>query len=262
MRWRSVRAILLQDFFITKHSLEIFFDIFFYSFASLIIFGYISLYLSQGNNIAVAQDLLIAVIFWEVIRINQYSTSVSSLWNVWSHNTSNMFIAPLKTLEYLTAHIISATMKSASTFITASIIAYFVFKVNILSLGLFPVIFSYINMVIFATAVGLVLIGLVFQFGTKVQAITWGFIFLIQPFCAVYFPVNSLPQGLQWLAHCFPVTYFFEWLRTIHGGGAFSRYTILAAFLFNIVYLVAGAKVFSLQIAASKRSGQLVRNDL
>jgi ABC-2 type transport system permease protein len=197
-----------------------------------------------------------------VLRINQYSISVSSMWNVWSHNLSNMFIAPIKVSEYLLAHIIMATVKSMFVLIVSIVLVRYVFHISILSLGIGPVLFSYLNMIIFATAIGLVLIGLVFQYGTKVQALTWGTIFMLQPFCAVYFPVSVLPGFLQPLADLFPVTYFFEWLRSIHEKMSFNSYHLLSAFIFNLVWLAIGCWIFSRQLASAKRTGQLVRNDL
>jgi ABC-2 type transport system permease protein len=262
VRWRNIRAVLLQELYVTKSSWEVIFDIFIFSLANLIVFGFISRYLTGGNNVHQGQNLFISVIFWEVIRITQYSTSVSTMWNVWSHNLSNMFIAPIRIKEYIVAHIISAVCKSLFVLGIASVISRYIFDLNLLSLGIFPVLFSYLNMVIFAIAIGLVMVGLVFQFGTRIQALTWGFIFIIQPLCAVFFPVNILPPILQVVAHCFPITYFFEWLRALHDGVPYGMTTVGAAFAFNVLYLVVGCVVFSRQVAASKRSGQLARNDL
>ncbi|HUP26512.1 MAG TPA: ABC transporter permease, partial [Candidatus Limnocylindrales bacterium] len=191
-----------------------------------------------------------------------YSTSVSSMWNVWSHNLSNMFIAPLRVTEYLLAHIISATLKSLFILVCAVILVRFVFDLNILGLGILPVLFSYFNMVIFGTAIGLILIGLVFQYGTRIQALTWAVIYFIQPLCAVFFPVSILPAFIQPLAYIFPVTYFFEWLRAIHAGGSYSLQKVLFAFIFNLIYLLACSFIFSRQLVAAKNSGQIVRNDL
>lgn len=262
MKWRNVKAVLLQEMYVTKGSWEVIFDVFVFSLASIIVYGFISRYLAGASNNLIGQNLLIAVIFWEVVRITQYSTSLSSMWNVWSHNLSNMFIAPIKTSEYITAHIISATSKALLVLVLAMILSPLVFHLNILSLGLFPIVFSFINMIIFAISIGMVLIGLVFKHGTKIQALTWGSIFLIQPFCAVFFPVHILPPFMQAIAHCFPITYFFEWLRAIHAGIPYGVTTVVFACLFNILWLVIGCFIFSKQIAASKRSGQLARNDL
>jgi ABC-2 type transport system permease protein len=262
MSWRGVKAVLMQDAYVTKASLEVIFDIFIVTLINIMLFGFISNYFSEGSNNLRAESLLVAIIFWEVIRINQYSISVSSMWNVWSHNLSNMFIAPIKVSEYLLAHFISATFKSLFVLISAIALAHYVFDINILDLGLFPVLFSYFNMVIFGTAVGFILIGFVFQYGTRIQAVTWGTIYLLQPLCAIFFPVQVLPVFIQPIAYTFPVTYFFEWLRALHAGETYSTLRILGAFCLNCIFLLVCSYVFSRQLAASKRSGQLVRNEL
>jgi ABC-2 type transport system permease protein len=213
MRWSSIKAVLRQEIYVTRASWEVIFDIFIFTLANIVLFGFIANYLAQGssgNNKLQIESLVIAVIFWEVLRINQYSTSISSMWNVWSHNLSNMFIAPIRVTEYLAAHIIMATIKSMFVLLCSMIMVNYVFHINLLSLGLGPILFAYLNMVIFATAIGLVLIGLVFQFGTKVQALMWGIIYVIQPFCAVYFPITILPTFLQPIAYLFPATFFLN----------------------------------------------------
>ena len=263
MRWRAVKAVLVQDLFVTRASLEVIFDIFIFTLINISLFGFIANYLVQGgNNTYQVQGLLISVIFWEVIRINQYSITVSSLWNVWSHNLCNMFIAPIKITEYIMAHLISATSKSILLLSIAIILTKLVFHLDVLSIGILPVLFMYINMVIFATAVGIVLLGLIFKRGTRIQALAWGSIYIIQPLCAVFFPVSVLPSFLQPVSYIFPITYFFEWIRALHTGGTYSTAKVLAAFVYNIVFLIICSYIFSRQLKASKYSGQLVRNDL
>ncbi len=262
MRWSSVKAVLLQEAYVTRASWEVIFDIFIFSLANIVLFGLIAQYLAGSSNNPQVEGLLIAVIFWEVIRIIQYSTSVSSMWNVWSHNLSNMFIAPLKITEYLAAHVISALIKSVFVLSISIVIARYMFHVNVLTLGAGPILLTYVNMVLFAIAIGLVLLGFVFQFGTKVQALTWGTIFMIQPFCAVYFSVATLPPVMQGITYLFPASYFFEWLRALHTGADYAATNIFLACVLNLVYLLVGAYIFSRQLAAAKRSGQLARNDL
>ena len=266
IRWSAIKAILRQEVYVTRASWEVIFDIFIFTFANIVLFGFIANYLVAGSTTASGklqvQSLVVAVVFWEALRISQYSASVSSMWNIWSHNLANMFIAPVRVTEYLLAHIIAATVKSAFVMVCAIALVAFLFDVNILGLGLGTVLFGYLNMIIFGTAIGLVLIGLVFQHGTKIQALTWGTIFMIQPLCAVFFPVDVLPGFLQPIAYAFPATYFFEWLRASYEGVAYGNVRLFAAFVFNIGWLLAAALIFTRQLAAAKRSGQLVRNDL
>jgi ABC-2 type transport system permease protein len=266
LHWPAIKAVLRQEVYVTMASWEVIFDIVIFTLANIVLFGFIANYLVQGSGSLGAQlqiqSLVVAVVFWEALRISQYSASVSSMWNIWSHNLSNMFIAPIRVTEYLIAHIIAALIKSVALMLCAIVLVAWVFHVHIMKLGLGAVLFGYLNMVIFGTAVGLVLIGLVFRHGTKIQALTWGTIFMIQPFCAVYFPVNVLPGFLQSIAYIFPATYFFEWLRALYEGVPYAQSRLLLAFAFNLVWLAAACWIFSRQLAAAKRSGQLVRNDL
>jgi ABC-2 type transport system permease protein len=266
LKWSAIKAVLRQEVYVTKASWEVIFDIFIFTLANIVLFGFIANYLVQGSDSLSSQlqvqSLVVAVVFWEALRINQYSASVSSMWNIWSHNLSNMFIAPIRVTEYLIAHVIAATIKSAFVLVCAIALVAYLFHISILSLGVGPILFGYLNMVIFGTAVGLVLIGLVFRYGTKIQALTWGTIFMIQPFCAVYFPVNVLPGFLQPICYLFPATYFFEWLRALYEKTAYSDAKLLLAFIFNLAYLVAACWIFTRLLANAKRSGQLVRNDL
>jgi ABC-2 type transport system permease protein len=263
MRWRSIRAVIMQELYVTRGSWEVIFDILVFAVINIFLFGFISAYLAQSSGSEVqAQSLLIAVIFWEVIRVTQYSTSVSSMWNVWSHNLCNMFIAPIKIIEYLLAHIITAVIKSLAIFTLALVLVKYMFNLNILSLGIVPIAFSFINMVIFAIALGLVLIGLVFKYGTRIQALSWGVIYIFQPLCAVYFPVSVLPAFLQPFSYLLPVTYFFEWLRAVHAGVDYGSGKIVFGFILNVILLLLSSYVFSRQLASAKQSGQLVRNDL
>ena len=102
MRWSSVKAVLRQEVFVTRASLEVVLDIFVFTLANIVLFGFIANYLARGTSGTSKleiQSLVIAVVFWECLRITQYSMSVSSMWNVWSHNLSNMFIAPIRVTE-------------------------------------------------------------------------------------------------------------------------------------------------------------------
>ena len=64
-------------------------------------------------NPTVAHYLYLGTLMWEIMRIAQYSMSLGVLWNVWSHNFSNMFITPLSMIEYVLAQMISAAAQSA-----------------------------------------------------------------------------------------------------------------------------------------------------
>jgi ABC-2 type transport system permease protein len=256
-----VCAVLLQEFYITKRSLEVIIDLPIFSFASIIIFGFINLFLRGGDNSVNGSYLMLGILFWEVIRVAQYSMSVGAMWNVWSRNLSNMFIAPLSIYEYFAAHIISSFAKVAVIFAASSLISFYFFNFNILSIGLLNLTLFILNLCIFAWALGILIMGLIFRFGTKIQALAWGMIFILQPFFAPFFPVEVMPDLMQKIAFLFPVTYIFEAARESLVKQGIKWEYIFYSFILNVIYLVSSVLIFKYLFRKSKDTGQFVRNE-
>lgn len=251
-----IKAVLLQEFFITRKSLEIIVDLFFFSIMAVVVFGFVSLFLSGSVNSTSAHYLLLGILLWEIIRITQYSMSVGSLWNVWSRNLSNMFIAPLSLKEYVFAHMLSGVAKALPTFILISIIAVVIFDFNIFSIGIVNLILGFINLTIFSWTIGLIILGLIFRFGTRIQALAWGLIFLFQPLTAAFFPVKILPDFLRLIAYSLPPTYVFEAARNALTNPSVNWNYAGIAFLQNIIYFLLSIWFFTTMVKKSKDTGQ------
>ncbi|HEY0580756.1 MAG TPA: hypothetical protein VGE94_01160, partial [Chloroflexota bacterium] len=116
-------AVLLQELYITARSVEVMVDLPFWSITTAIVFGFVTRFLSTVMNPTVAQYLYIGTLLWEIMRITQYSMSLGALWNVWSHNFSNMFITPLSMAEYVVAQMISGAVKAIVLFGVVAAIA-------------------------------------------------------------------------------------------------------------------------------------------
>ncbi|KKP32496.1 MAG: ABC-2 type transporter [Candidatus Roizmanbacteria bacterium GW2011_GWA2_32_13] len=86
MSLNRIKAILIHEVFISKHSFEIFNDIFLYPLFSIIVFGFMTLYLTGSAGKLITDQVLAGMIFWQVINIAQYSIGVGCLWDVWSRN--------------------------------------------------------------------------------------------------------------------------------------------------------------------------------
>lgn len=201
------------------------------------------------------------VLFWEVIRINQYALSVGSLWNMWSHNLTNVFIAPVTAPEYFAAYMFIAATEASLMFCLLVGVERLLFGFNILQVGLPLILASLVNCTIFAWTIGLVMIGLIFRFGTRIQALAWGIIFIFEPLTAAFFPVKVLPPVLQKIAWVFPPTYLFENLRAALNGNSINWPSIFFATILNLIYFGISALVFSAFFHKSKESGQFARMD-
>lgn len=261
MNLSRIYALMLQEFYITRRSLEVIIDLPIFSFASIIIFGFINLFLSGGDNLLNGSYLMLGILFWEVIRVGQYSMSVGAMWNVWSRNLSNMFISPLKVSEYFTAHIITSFIKVVLIFIANSLIAFHLFNFNIFELGLINIILFIFNLCLFAWSLGILIMGLIFRFGTKIQALAWGMIFILQPFFAPFFPVSVMPDAMQRIAFLFPATFIFEAARAGLIDSGVDWELLSYAFAINLIYFTSSVIIFNYLFKKSKGTGQFVRNE-
>jgi ABC-2 type transport system permease protein len=258
---RRIRGLLMQEYFLSIHSLEIVIDTLIFPIMNLVLFGLISQYIG-GGDASKMPFLILCVLLWEIIVVNQYNVTVSSLWSIWSHNLTNVFIAPISTFEYMTAQIIAAVTRAIGVVFVLAVGSYFVFDFNLLQVGVVNLILFTINLSVFAWWVGIVLLGFIFRYGVRLQAIAWGTVFVIQPFMAAFYPVSVLPGWMQVVSHAMPATYVFEAARgTLTHSGIDWRYTGIA-FALNVVFFIIACFVFGHLFRRSKESGQFARNDL
>ena len=266
MRLHRTAAILWQELFVTIHSTEVVVDIFFYPLVNVVVFGFVAEYLSgAGENSpsgTAGQFLLQGMLLWQVIWIVQYSVTLGSLWNVWSRNLSNMFVAPLMVKEYLFAQMLSGVVKAIGILAAGWAVARLFFGFDLLAMGWGALALTFANFVLFAFATGIAVIGLIFRYGTRIQALAWGLIAIFQPLSAAYFPLAVLPTGLRMLAYAFPPTFAFEAAREgLTLAQAIDWRLFGLSLAENIVYLVLCAALFRYLFRKSRDSGQFARNE-
>jgi ABC-2 type transport system permease protein len=261
MSLERVWAVLLQELYITRRSLEVIMDLPFFSIVSIVIFGFVSLFLTAAVDATAARYLLLGMLLWEIVRVTQYSTSVGVLWNIWSRNLSNMFVAPLSLPEYLLGQALSGLVKAALIFVAIALLARLVFRFDIFALGAANLVLSFVNLSVFAWSVGLVLLGLIFRYGTRIQALAWGLIFLFEPLTAALFPVAVLPPALQTVAYLLPPTYVFEAARAALADPSVDGRLFALAFVENLAYLGLAGLVFQFLFRRSRETGQFARNE-
>jgi ABC-2 type transport system permease protein len=259
MQFRHIKGLLIQEFFVTIRSYEVILDIFVLPSMLVVVFGFLANYLSGTTNPLIAHSLLTGMLFWQIIFVVQYSVSVSSLWNIWSRNLSNMFIAPMTLPEYIIAQIISATFKAISIFVPTSLLAIPIFHFNIYTLGFANLFFFSLCLAIFAVSFGLIVLGLIFRFGTRIQAFAWGLLPILQPIAAVFYPVQVLPAFLQPICYALPPTYIFEAIRATIAHPGIQWQSIGISFALDIVYFLFSLWFFNYMFNKSKEKGQFAR---
>lgn len=256
-----IKAIIMQELFITQRAIEVIIDLFYFSIITVVVWGLISLYIQDESAKLTGYSLLTGMILWEVVRVIQYSVSVGALWNIWSRNLSNMFIAPLSLKEYMIAGLISGIIKALLTLFIVAFISIFLFKFNIFQIGILNLSIYFINLTLFAWAIGIIILAFIFRYGTRIQALAWGAIFIFQPLTASFFPIKVLPIMLQKIAYFIPATHVFEAARTNLRNPSTNWGVVELMFVENIVYLIISLWFFNKMFNKSKETGQFAKNE-
>ena len=256
-----VQAVLLQELYITARSVEVIVDLPFWSLMTVVVFGFVTRFLSTVMNPTVAHYLYLGTLMWEIMRVAQYSMSLSVLWNVWSHNFSNMFITPLSMFEYVLAQVISGAVKAVVLFGLVTLVAAVLFDFNMLTMGLGNLALLFLNLLFFAYSIGLLILGIILRLGTRIQALAWGLVLIFQPLTAAYYPLSVMPPALQAIARLFPPTYVFEAARAGLESPEIRWTDIGIATAENVVYFGLALWFFNYMYRRSRQTGQFARNE-
>jgi ABC-2 type transport system permease protein len=256
-----VKAVLLQEIYITLRSMEVMVDLPFWSLMTVVVFGFVTRFLATLMDPTVAHYLYLGTLMWEIMRIAQYSMTLGALWNVWSHNFSNMFITPLSMTEFVLAQIISAALKAIILFTVVALIAASVFDFNLFSMGLGNLSLLFLNLLCFAYSIGLLILGIIFRLGTRIQALAWGLVLIFQPLTAAFYPLSVMPPVMQTVARLFPPTYVFEAARASLDNPDMRWSEIGIAAAENVAYFALAVWFFNYMYRRSRQTGQFARNE-
>jgi len=262
MSFRRINALLFRYLYLYPRSLPRLLDLLFWPVIDLLLWGFLSLYLEKLNleNINILSVLLGAIIFWSLMSRSQEAVTIAFLEDVWEKNLLNVFVTPLKVREFLSATVLLGVIRIVLQGIILGLIALVLYHFNIFQFGFYTLPFV-LSLLIFGWVLGLFILGIILRFGTSAQVLAFGFIFLIQPFSAVFYPVSALPAAIQWVAYLFPSTYVFEGMRSVIATGSMPWTDMAFSFGINAVLMAFVLSFFVSMFRKVKEKGLLLKLD-
>ena len=263
MKWHRINAMLIRHLYLYKRSVPRLMDVFFWPFMTILLWGFISLYLQKSNfggGLNIITILLGATLFWQLLNESEHAISIAFLEEVWEKNFLNIFVTPLKLSEFIVSTTLLGLVRIFLVGVVMTVISFFAYSFNVFSFGIYLVPFA-LNLLLFGLALGLVMISIILRFGTSAQVLAFGIMFLIQPFSAVFYPVSALPKVIQYISYIFPSTHVFEGMRAVIATGSLPLNYLLWAIGLNIIYLTLAVIFFYKMFASVKRKGRLLKMD-
>lgn len=256
-----LKGLLIRHIFLYPKSAPRIAEIFYWPIISLVLWGFITRYVNQISAVPgldIIKLFLGALIFWDLFHRSQQSISISFLEDLWSRNLMNIFTAPVSHWDFIIATIILSLLKLIVLLFVLIPLAYLLYAFNFFSIGLAIIPFM-INLMLFSWTMGIIATGIILRFGRQLDIIAWTLPILIQPFSAVFYPVEVLPAPLRVLSFFLPPAHTFEGLRSLLNQGTFEMEQVVIAFLLNIIYLAGIVFVFNFVFKQAREKGLLVR---
>lgn len=261
MSLSSIQALVLRYLYLYTRTPIRAVELLFWPLVHLLVWGYLTMFLKDntGDDFPYEITFLIgAVILWDILFRAQQGVAIFFLEDVWSRNLLNIFAAPVTNLDYLCSTYAVGMMRAAITSCMLAVLSMIIYQFNIFVLNwtLLPFVF---NLLVFGWALGMISTALIVRWGPAAETLAWAVPFFIQPFAAVYYPVDALPEMLQWVAKSLPCSYIFEGMRDGLKTGEVDPSDLLWATGLNVVYLAVAGVLFSRVMNKAREKGLLTK---
>jgi ABC-2 type transport system permease protein len=257
----AISALVLRYVFLyTRHPVR-FVELIFWPLVDLLVWGFLTVYLRKGNpgEFPAAITFLIGgMILWDVLFRSQQGVAISFLEDVWTRNLLNVFVAPVRTVEYVAATCVVGVLRVGVTLIVLVVVAALAYGFHLSDLGLALLPFL-ANLMLFGWFLGMISTALIMRWGQAAESLAWAVPFFIQPLAAVFYPVAVLPGWLQPVAKTLPCTPIFEGMRAVLSGQATPWGEVQSAFLLNLAWGSLAAWFFAANLRHVRKTGLLVK---
>jgi ABC-2 type transport system permease protein len=259
MRWHKIYALSLRHIYLIKNSFPRILDLIYWPTVQIFLWGFISKFFTASsayysNTVGV---ILTAAILYDFLFRSSISYNMMFLEEIWSRNFTNLFIAPIKISEIITALTLTAIFRTLIGLIPAAIIAIPLFGVSIFKLGL-PLLFLLLGLYIFGITLGLLVTSGLIRFGPSFENIAWASLFFLAPLGCIYYPIEILPDWLQIISKLLPLVHIFEEMRNILINDTVNYFEIIKAIFISSLYFLLGVIVFYISYLGARVRGTLI----
>tara|TARA_Y100000590_G_scaffold8485_1_gene10646 strand:- start:14756 stop:15532 length:777 start_codon:yes stop_codon:yes gene_type:complete len=252
-------ALSIRHLYLIKGSFPRILDLIYWPTIQIILWGFISKFFTlysdyYNNTIGV---ILSCAILYDFLFRSSISFNMLFLEEIWSRNFTNLFVAPLKINEIITALTTTALLRTMIGIIPAIILMSPLFGVSLLEMG--PALFLlFLSLYLFGTTLGLLVTSGLLRYGPAFENTAWSSLFLLAPLGCVYYPLSILPDWLQILAKALPLVYIFEEARSILINDAVNYSNIISALTLNLIYFLSAIVIFYMAFSGAREKGTLI----
>tara|TARA_B100001245_G_scaffold232031_1_gene213647 strand:+ start:324 stop:1115 length:792 start_codon:yes stop_codon:yes gene_type:complete len=259
MKFHRMYALSLRHIYLIKGSFPRILDLIYWPTIQIVLWGFISKFFTLHSDFYnhTIGIILSAAILYDFLFRSSISFNMLFLEEIWSRNFTNLFVAPLKISEIITALTATALLRTLIGIVPAILIATPFFGVSLFKLGP-SLILLFLSLYLFGITLGLLVTSGLLRYGPAFENIAWSSLFLLAPLGCVYYPLSILPNWLQIIAKGLPLVYIFEEVRSILLNNVVNYSNITSALILNLVYFIAAVFIFYASFHGARKKGTLI----
>ena len=137
MKFHRIYALSLRHLYVIRSSLPRILDLIYWPTIQIVLWGFISKFFTMHSDFYnhTVGVILSAAILYDFLFRSSISFNMLFLEEIWSRNFTNLFVAPLKISEIITALTATALLRTLIGIIPAILLAAPFFGVSIFNLG-------------------------------------------------------------------------------------------------------------------------------
>ena len=259
---RRVWALYKRHAYELRHSVPGLVDMLFWPAMDLMLWGMLTTYFLQHDVGVPGQAfgfLIGGVLLWDFVFRSNLGIGITFLDDTsWTQNILNLMVSPLRPIEYILGAVSWSLTKVLLGWSIMVTIASVLFHFTAFKMGLPLAVFALVLM-LFGTAIGMVVVGIILRFGPGADILAWGLAVILMPISAVFYPVSALPGWAQAIAAGLPTARAFEAMRTVIAGGPMPWGSVGIAFALDLLYLAVGMTFARSMFDLLRRRGYITR---
>ena len=259
MKFHRMYALYLRHIYLIRGSVPRILDLIYWPTIQIVLWGFISKFFTMHSDYYshTVGIILSAAILYDFLFRSSISFNMLFLEEIWSRNFTNLFVAPLKISEVITALTATALLRTMIGVVPAVLLATPFFGVSIFNLGP-SLILLFLSLYLFGITLGLLVTAGLLRYGPVFENIAWSSLFLLAPLGCVYYPLSILPDWLQIIAKLLPLVYIFEEVRSILLNNIVNYTNIMSALKLNLIYFSLAVFTFYLAFYEARKKGTLI----
>ncbi len=256
MKLIRISAVIQRHLFITLRDASVISELFYWPLYDIILWGFATTWFGAGDpkDQKIVLATLACLVLWQVVYRTCQDVCRGMVEEIWSRNLVNLFSTPISIVEWLLGVMALGLLKVVPSLIFAATAVWYLYNINILSLGL--VLVPYIlSLIVSGWCIGILISCFLISWGHRAQTLVWTLAYAFAPMSGVFFSISVFPKSIQIIAKLLPTTYIFASARELIFNNIINWHYFYIATVLNIFYFIITLLLFKFSFERSRALG-------